>query len=141
MKKFFIKYSIPIGIAGILICIILFATNAFYELVIPVFEKSSLEGSAFTFWDDFVFYFPMMLLPFFIAYIVLAQVIGKKNLENAIDKETIETHEKNAKTLADLEDKRDWLKKKLYNNCPNCGSARAEKKTHCVYCGQDLEIK
>ena len=45
LNKFF-KFSLPIGIAGIVLNIILFVTNIFYELVVPVIENSSLEGAA-----------------------------------------------------------------------------------------------
>ena len=48
LNKFF-KYSLQIGIAGIVINIFLFVTNLYYELVVPVIENSSLEGAVFIF--------------------------------------------------------------------------------------------
>ena len=53
MNKFF-KYSLPIGIAGIALNLLLLATNWYYELVIPIFENTMDDGPAFTFIDHFV---------------------------------------------------------------------------------------
>lgn len=142
MKKTNIfKYSFPIGIVGIIISVILFATNWFYELVVPVIENSSLEGAAFTFFDDLIFYCPLIFLGLFIAYLIAGQIINKRLNEEAIDKSNKESQEKNQAIIDELNDKRDWLKRNFYSNCPNCGSAREEHQSHCIYCGANLEIK
>ena len=64
LHKFF-KYSLPIGIVGFVLNLILFATNGFYELVVPVLENSSLDGSVFTFFDDLIFYTPCIFMVLF----------------------------------------------------------------------------
>lgn len=141
MKKInFFKYSMPIGIAGAVISIILFATNWFYELVVPVIENSSLEGSAFKFWDDFIFYCPLIFMVLFIAYCIIGQITNKRRMEEAADKAINEDNAKNDKIISDLNEKKAWLKRSFHTHCPNCGSARGEHQTHCSYCGTNLEI-
>lgn len=142
MRKFnFFKYSFIIGIAGIILSVLLFATNWFYELVVPVIENSSLEGAAFTFWDDFIFYCPLIFLALFIVYLVSGQIINKRLASEAIDKSIQDSKEQNQALIDDLNAQKDWLKRSFHRNCPNCGSARGEHQTHCTYCGADLEIK
>ena len=50
MNKLF-RFSLPIGIAGIVLNIILFVTNLYYELVVPVIENTGIEGTFFHFLD------------------------------------------------------------------------------------------
>ena len=83
MYKFF-KYSLPIGIAGIVLNLILYATNLYYELVIPIFENSGIEGAAFKFFDDLVFYSPFIYAGLFAAYLVAGQLYLKKHHLNQI---------------------------------------------------------
>lgn len=141
MKNFnFFKYSMQIGIAGVVVSIILFATNWFYELVVPIIENSTLEGATFKFWDDFIFYCPLIFMALFIAYFIIGQIVNKKRMEVAADKEIEENNAKNNKIINELTEKKAWLKRSFHTNCPNCGSPRGEHQTHCSYCGTNLEI-
>ena len=76
-SKFF-KYSLPIGIVGVVINLILFVTNAYYELVVPVIENSGIEGGLFTFLDYLVYLTPCIFMLLFIAYIVAGQIYMRK---------------------------------------------------------------
>ena len=58
MKRFF-KYSHIIGIIGIVVNLILFMTNRYYELVIPFFENTMEDGYLFTFIDYLTYLTPM----------------------------------------------------------------------------------
>ncbi|MCQ2467341.1 MAG: zinc ribbon domain-containing protein [Clostridia bacterium] len=141
MKRNIFKYALPIGIAGTIICIILFATNWHYELIVPIIENSSLEGAAFKFWDDFIFYSPLPLMALFLAYAIYGSYYNRRIAEKNLEAEVVINHEKNIKTITELKNKRDWIKRNFYNNCPKCGAPSQERETHCVYCGIDLEIK
>ena len=79
MNKFF-KYSLPVGIAGMVLNIILFATNFYYELVIPVFENSMEDGPAFTFIDNLVFYTPVIFIVLFAAYLIAGQIYLRSSM-------------------------------------------------------------
>ena len=137
LSKFF-KYSLPIGIAGIVINIILFVTNLYYELVVPVIENSSLEGAAFKFFDDLIFYTPCIFMVLFAAYLVAGMIYKKKVQSKVEDKVTEDLIEKNTAVQKGLDDRAAFLKYKLYTNCPNCGSARVENETDCRFCGTSL---
>lgn len=140
MSRFF-KFSLPIGIAGIILNIILFATNIFYELAVPLIENSSLDGGAFSFFDDLIFYTPCIFIVLFIAYIIAGIIYKKKSCVKAEEKVTEELMEKNTEVQKDLDAKAEFLKHKYYTNCPNCGSARAEDEQVCRFCGASLIIK
>lgn len=140
MSKFF-KFSLPIGIAGIILNIILFATNFFYELAVPLIENSSLEGGAFSFFDDLIFYTPCIFIVLFIAYIIAGIIYKKKICVKAEEKVTEELVERNTEVQKELDAKAEFLKHKYYTNCPNCGSARAEDEQACRFCGASLIIK
>ena len=139
MNKFF-KYSLPVGIAGIVLNIILFATNFYYELVIPVFENSMEDGPAFTFIDNMVFYTPVIFIVLFAAYLIAGQIyLKKQHVEN--EKNVTEEHiELNAAQQRELDGKLEFVKRKHYMNCPNCGSARSEDESVCRFCGTSLII-
>ena len=139
MRKFF-KYSLPIGIVGVVLNIILFATNFYYELVIPVFEKSMENGPAFTFVDNMVFYTPLIFVFLFAAYLIAGQIyLRKHNVET--EKNVTEEHKViNAAQQKELDEKLEFVKRKYYTNCPNCGSARAEDEAACRFCGTSLII-
>ena len=139
MNKFF-KYSLPVGIVGVVLNIILFATNFYYELVIPVFENSMEDGPAFTFIDNLVFYTPLIFIVLFAAYLIAGQIyLRKQHLKN--EKIVTEEHvELNAAQQRELDSKLEFVKRKHYMNCPNCGSARAEDESACRFCGASLII-
>ena len=137
LSKFF-KYSLPIGIAGIVLNIILFVTNLYYELVVPVIENSSLEGAAFDFFDDLIFYTPCIFMVLFAAYLIAGFIYKRKVQLKAEDKVTEDMIGENAAVQKVLDDRAAFLKHKLYTNCPNCGSPRAENETDCRFCGTSL---
>lgn len=139
LTKFF-KYSLPIGIGGIVLNIFLFATNLYYELVVPVIENSSLEGAVFTFFDYLIFYTPCIFMVLFIAYIIAGQIYMKKKHVKNEDKVTEDLMIKNAEVQKVLNEKADFLKYKYYTNCPNCGSVRVENTNVCSFCGASLII-
>ena len=84
LEKFF-RYSLAIGITGAVINLILFATNIYYNLVIPIFEKSMDDGPAFTFIDDLTFYTPLIFMALFLAYLIAGQVYLKIHREKKED--------------------------------------------------------
>ena len=136
----FFRYSLPIGIAGIILNIFLFATNYYYELVVPVIENSSLEGAVFTFFDNLIFYTPCIFMALFAAYIIAGQIYMKKaHLKNE-DNETEKLIVKNAAVQNELDKKAEFLKHEYYTNCPNCGSVRVENTSVCSFCGASLII-
>ena len=140
MNKIF-KYSLAIGIVGIVINIVLFATNFYYELVIPVFENTMEDGPAFTFIDNLVFFSPIIFFVMFAAYLIAGQIyLRKKHVET--EKNVTEEHKViNAAQQKELDEKLEFVKLKHYTNCPNCGSARAEDESVCRFCGASLIIK
>ena len=140
LTKFF-KYSLPIGIAGIAVNIFLFATNFYYELVVPIIENSSLEGPLFTFFDYLIFYTPCIFMALFVAYIIAGQIYMKKAHAKNEDKVTENLMEKNAAVQNVLNEKAEFLKYKYYTNCPNCGSVRVENTNVCSFCGASLIIE
>ena len=139
-EKFF-KYSLPIGIVGIVINIILFVTNAYYELVVPVIENSSIEGGLFTFLDYLIYLTPCIFMLLFIAYIVAGQIYMKKAHLKVEDNANQELVKKNEAAQKVLDEKAEFLKHNYYTNCPNCGSARAENEKVCSFCGASLIIE
>lgn len=139
MYKFF-KYSLLIGIIGIVANVILFATNLFYNLVIPVFENSMEDGAAFTFIDNLVFYIPVIFAVLFAVYLIAGQIY-LKNYHMDKEVEVTEEHaENNAAQQKELDEKLEFVKRRYYTNCPNCGSARAEDEAACRFCGTSLVI-
>ena len=140
LHKFF-KYSLPIGIVGFVLNLILFATNGFYELVVPVLENSSLDGSVFTFFDDLIFYTPCIFMVLFAAYLVAGQIYLKKIPEENEERIASNHIRKNQKELRAIEEKAEFLKNNYYTNCPNCGSAREADEKICSYCSASLVIE
>ena len=140
MKNFF-RFSLPIGIAGIIINIILFATNSYYELVVPLIENSSLEGGAFKFFDDLIFYTPVIFIILFAAYMIAGFVYKKKSYAKTEDKVTEKLIQENEAVQKDLDIKAEYLKHKYYTNCPNCGAPGAENESVCRFCGESLIVK
>ena len=139
MNKIF-KYSLPIGIAGIVLNVILFATNFYYELVIPVFEKTMEDGAAFTFIDNLVFFTPVIFIVLFAAYLIAGQIYLKKQHLETEQGVTEEHKVMNAAQQRELDEKLEFVKRKYHTNCPNCGSARAEDEAACRFCGTSLII-
>ena len=137
MIKFF-KYSLPIGIAGIALNLLLLATNWYYELVIPIFENTMDDGPAFTFIDHFVYFTPVLMMVLFVAYIIAGQLYMKKHHEKVEEKVTEQVIEKNEKIQKELDAKAEFLKHKYYTNCPKCGAPREENKAECSFCGASL---
>ena len=140
LTKFF-KYSLPIGIAGIVLNIILFATNLYYELVVPIIENSSLEGAVFSFFDNLIFYTPCIFMVLFAAYIVAGQIYMKKAHAKNEDKVTEKLMVKNAEVQKELDKQADFLKHKYYTNYPKCGAVRVENTNVCSFCGASLIIE
>lgn len=137
----FFYYSLPIGIAGIVINVALFVTSAFYELVIPFFEARMEDGPLFTFIDYLTFFMPCIFLVLFAAYIIVGQCYMKKAHEVTYEKETKELIKKNTAIQKELDEKAEFLKHKYYTNCPNCGAARVENTNACSFCGASLIIE
>ena len=138
MKKFF-KYSFVIGLVGAVINLILFVTNAYYELVVPIIENSSLEeGPLFTFLDNLIYFTPCIFMVLFAVYMIAGIIYKKKFHENVETKVTEELVKKNTAIQKDLDVKAEFLKHKYYTNCPNCGSVRVENTSVCSFCGASL---
>jgi len=140
MYKFF-KFSLPIGIAGIVLCLILFATNGFYELVIPLFEKTMDDGPVFTAIDNLVYYIPVFFAVLFLAYVVSGQLYLKKHHLKKEEKVTEKLIEENAEIQKVLDEKAEFLRHDYYTNCPKCGAVREENKNVCSFCGASLVIE
>ena len=140
MYKFF-KHSMLIGIIGAVINLILFVTNLYYELVVPVIENSGIEGPVFAFLDNLIFFTPVIFMVLFIAFLILGQIYNKNHHEKTEIKLNAENEEKNAGIQKDLDEQAEFLKHEYYTNCPKCGAARLENKTVCSFCGTPLEIK
>ena len=140
MYKFF-KFSLPIGIAGTVLSLILFATNGFYELVIPLFEKTMDDGPVFTAIDNLVYYTPVFFAVLFLAYVVSGQLYLKKHHLKKEEKVTEKLIEENAEIQKVLDEKAEFLRHKYYTNCPKCGAVREENKTVCSFCGASLVIE
>ena len=141
MKKFF-KYSFVIGLVGAVINLILFVTNAYYELVVPVIENSSLEeGPVFDFFDNLIYFTPCIFMVLFVLYII-AGIIYKKRFHEKVEVQvTEELVKKNTAIQKELDVKAEFLKHKYYTNCPNCGSVRVENTSVCSFCGASLVIE
>lgn len=135
------RYSLFIGAAGVIMNIIFFITNCFYEWVIPFFEKSdSLSDEAFNFFDNLVFYFPLIMIVVFVAYGFWGYHYCERKYQRIVSKMDTDYREAADAEIKALEDEEAFLKRKFLTNCPNCGAARADRETHCRYCGADLEI-
>ncbi|MCR4731341.1 MAG: hypothetical protein K5881_10490 [Saccharofermentans sp.] len=139
MNKFF-KFSLPIGIAGIVLSLILYATNGFYELVIPLFEKTMDDGPSFTVIDNLVYYLPLFFAALFLAYVIAGQIYMKKYHEKEEAAKTGKTIEKNEAIKKELDEKAEYYRHKYYTNCPKCGAVRVENTTACSFCGTSLII-
>lgn len=137
MYKFF-RFSLPIGIAGIALSLLLFATNWYYEWVIPVFERSMEDGPAFDAIDHLVYYTPVIIAAIFLAYLVLGQIYLKSHNEKAEEIETGKTIEKNEAIQKKLDEKAEFYRHKYYTNCPKCGAPRQENNAECSFCGASL---
>jgi len=141
MKKFF-KYSFVIGLVGAVINLILFVTNAYYELVVPVIENSSLEeGPVFDFFDNLIYFTPCIFMVLFVLYIIAGIIYKKKFHEKVEVQVTEELVKKNTAIQKELDVKAEFLKHKYYTNCPNCGSVRVENTSVCSFCGASLVIE
>ena len=138
MKKFF-KYSFVIGLIGAVVNLILFVTNLFYELVVPVIENSSLEeGPVFDFFDNLIYFTPCIFMVLFVLYIVAGIIYKKKFHEKVEVEETEKLIVKNSAIQKDLDAKAEFLKHKYYTNCPKCGAVRVENTSVCSFCGASL---
>jgi len=141
MKKFF-KYSFVIGLVGAVLNLILFVTNAYYELVVPVIENSSLEeGPVFDFFDNLIYFTPCIFMVLFVLYIIAGIIYKKKFHEKVEVQVTEELVKKNTAIQKELDVKAEFLKHKYYTNCPNCGSVRVENTSVCSFCGASLVIE
>ncbi len=140
MMRFF-KHSLLIGIIGIAVTLILFMTNWYYELVIPVFENSMDDGPLFTFIDYLTFYTPVIFMVLFLAYIIAGRFYMKNYHLKTEQKATEKLIEKNNEIQKALDEKAEFLKHKYYTNCPKCGAVREENKNVCSFCGASLIIE
>lgn len=140
MKRYF-KYSLPIGTVGAIVSLILFITNVLYEWLIPIVEKSSLKGSAFVFWDNFIFYLPILLMVLFVAYAVVGYIIVDKNENQEFSSTLSEAIDPMVKDAKDITKKSNWLSHDYYTVCPQCGARRKTDERKCEFCGRDLMIK
>ena len=140
MKRFF-KYSHIIGIIGIVVNLILFMTNRYYELVIPFFENSMEDGYLFTFIDYLTYLTPVIFMVLFLAYIIAGRFYMKNYHLKTEQKATEKLIEKNNEIQKALDEKAEFLKHKYYTNCPKCGAVREENKNVCSFCGASLIIE
>ena len=137
MKRFF-EHSLLIGIIGIVVNLVLYMTNWYYELVIPIFEKTMEDGPAFTFIDNLTFYTPVIFMVLFLAYLIAGRIYMKNHRLKVEEKVTEELVEKNTEIQKVLDEKVEFLKHKYYTNCPKCGAVREENKNVCSFCGASL---
>ena len=137
MKRFF-EHSLLIGIIGIVVNLVLYMTNWYYELVIPIFEKTMEDGPAFTFIDNLTFYTPVICMVLFLAYLIAGRIYMKNHRLKVEEKVTEELVEKNTEIQKVLDEKVEFLKHKYYTNCPKCGAVREENKNVCSFCGASL---
>lgn len=137
MSKFF-KPSLPVGIIGIVLNLVLFISNGYYTLVIPVFEKTIDDGPLFTAIDELVFYTPCIFMALFAAYLIAGLIYKKNHHYKEEDRVTEELIVKNAAIQSKLDAEVEYLKHEYYRNCPSCGSARADGQQVCAFCGKDL---
>lgn len=136
--RIFFKYSLPIGIIGIVVNLGLFITNAYYELVVPVIEDTFIEGALFNFLDNLIYYTPCIFMFLFVAYVVAGMIYKKKFHEKVEVEETEKLIVKNSAIQKDLDAKAEFLKHKYYTNCPKCGAVRVENTSVCSFCGASL---
>ena len=87
MKRFF-KYSHIIGIIGIVVNLILFMTNRYYELVIPFFENTMEDGYLFTFIDYLTYLTPMIFMVLFLVYLIAGRIYMRNHNLKVEEKET-----------------------------------------------------
>ena len=137
MKKL-LKYALPIGLAGIMFNLLLFVTNWYYELVVPVIENSNIGGGLFHFLDVLIYITPVIAIVLFTVFAVAGQIYMRKAEAANEVKITEELRQKNAAVQNELNEKAEFLKHGYYTNCPNCGSARAENSSVCSFCGASL---
>lgn len=137
----FCRHSLLIGIIGIILCIVLFATNIVYKLIMPLIEKSGLDGVAFVILDTLVFILPLLLIIPLVIYIIAGHIYIQRYLENAEARASRKLLKENGAKQVVLDDRIDFLKHKYYSNCPNCGSVRVEGERECSFCGTSLVIK
>ena len=137
----FCRHSLLIGIIGIVLCIVLFATNALYKLIMPLIEKSGLDGAAFVILDNLIFFAPLFLIIPFVIYIIAGHIYVQRYHEKAEARASRKLLKENAAKQVVLDDRIDFLKHKYYSNCPNCGSVRVEDERECSFCGTSLVIK
>lgn len=137
----FFKYSMPVGIAGIALNFLLFVTNWYYELAVPVIEDTAIEGALFNFLDALIYYTPVIFMVLFAVYIIIGQIYMKRV---HVANEVVETEKlmvKNAAVQSALNDKEEFLRHDYYTNCPKCGAVREENKNVCSFCGTSLIIE
>lgn len=139
MKRFF-KYSLPIGGIGTVIFLVLFVTNALYELLIPIVENSSLEGAAFEFWDNFIFYLPIIFVVLFVVYAIAGYLIVDKSDNQELAATISEVVDPMVKDAKDITKKSNWLSHDYHTVCPQCGARRKTDERKCEFCGHDLMI-
>ncbi len=137
MKKL-LKYLFPIGIAGMMLNLLLFVTNWYYELVVPVIENSDLEDGLFLFLDVLIYITPVIAIVIFAALTVAGQIYMRKVHAAEEVRVTEELMQKNEAVKKELDEKAEFLKHEYYTNCPNCGSARVENTSVCSFCGASL---
>ena len=110
-------------------------------MVVPIIENSKLEGSAFKFFDDLIFYTPCIFICLFLAYLIIGQIYLKRHHEEGEVKVTQKHEQENAAAQKELDEKLAFVKKKFYTNCPKCGAARSEDEAECKFCGTSLLIR
>ncbi|MBO4391244.1 MAG: hypothetical protein J5825_10350 [Lachnospiraceae bacterium] len=140
LKKFF-QYSLPIGLVGLVINIVLFVTNFFYELVVPIIENSGLDGFAFHFFDYLIYFTPCIFMVLFALYLIGGLVYKRYYYPKVEEKISGEIAQKNAERQKELDDKLEFLSHTYYRNCPNCAAPRGANETVCSSCGTSLIIK
>ena len=140
LKRFF-KYSLQIGIAGLILNIFLFATNIFYEMVVPLLEKSDIEGAAFNFIDNLIYFTPCIFIGLFALYIIAGALYKRYYYPKIEDKVFGHMVRKNDRRQKELDERLIFLSRTYYRNCPKCGAPRDEKETVCSSCGASLTVR
>lgn len=112
----------------------------FYELVIPIFERTYMTDEAFAFFDVLTLLLPSVLaLTFAVMNKVFVKIKDNLLYECAVriinDRRAKANRESTERAID-----RKLSKKWYYNNCPNCGAKADYHLKTCQNCGSSLEV-
>lgn len=119
------------GFFAAFVCLILASVNAFYEILIWIFENINMTDEAF-FAVDNVIYFGQFFLPFIVVIFVIIKqrMLHKSNL--MFCKQMLQHYA--------IEDEKQHFDRthEFLDICPQCGAARLPDTRECPYCGTSL---